>query len=306
MGLTKLTYGSFTWYDINDPTIHDIAGLRRALPRLSELNLEDALSNIERPKFDYEDDYMFVVLLFPLFDRKTRMTRGTEVDFFVGKDFVVTVHDGVLKPLLTTMNTCSEDMETRMKLLGGTSAHFFYVLLDRLVDYMFPLLYKIESNIRQIEENIFEEQRDVNLIQQIALARRDAIAVRRIIHQQLPILTQIEHRISTYVEGELEDYFGDLVDHAQKARDVIDEDFEVITALSNTADSLLTHRLNAVIRVLTVISVIMLPLSLVSGIFGMNVDLPLAERTEAFVIICAIMLAIIVGMLAFFRVRKWI
>ncbi len=306
MATQRFSYGNLRWYDIADPTIHDIAGLRRAFPQLSELNLEDAISNIERPKLDQEDTYLFIVLMFPLFDPKTRLTRSSEVDFFVGKDFVITIHDGVLKPLIRTAQNCAEESDLRSNLMGSSAAHFFYVLLDRMVDYMFPILYKVEGKIHEIEEQIFDPKSEKELIREIALVRRDAIALRRIIHHMLPILSQIDHRISNYVEGELEDYFGDLVDHAQKAKDMIDEEFEVISALSDTADRLLTHRLNSVIRILTVISVIMLPLTLVSGIFGMNVNLPIAEREHAFGIIVVLMLSITITMLVVFRIRHWI
>jgi len=306
MATQHFSYGNLRWYDITDPTIRDIAGLRDAFPQLSELNLEDALSNIERPKLDQEDNYLFIVLMFPLFDPKTHLTRSSEVDFFVGKDFVITVHDGVLKPLLRTAQNCSEESELRQNLMGSSAAHFFYVLLDRMVDYMFPILYKVESQTHSIEERIFDSKSEKELIREIALVRRDSIALRRIIHHMLPILSQIDHRISNYVEGELEDYFGDLVDHAQKAKDMIDEEFEVISALSDTADRLLTHRLNSVIRILTVISVIMLPLTLVSGVFGMNIALPIAGHEYAFAIIVLLMLTITITMLIAFRLRHWI
>lgn len=306
MATQRFTHGDHVWYDITDPTIHDIAGIRRTFPQISELNLEDALSIIERPKYDQEDDYLFIVLQFPLWDAATKLTRGSEVDFFVMKHAVITIHDGVLKPLRVLAEACSGNAELRAKLLGGSTVHFLYVALDRLTDYMFPILNKIGAQITRIEENIFEPQGEMQLIREISLVRRDAMANRRIIHHMLPIMQQIEHRIAKYVSGDLEDYFGDIVDHVQKAKDEIDEHVEVINALTDTADTLLTHRLNSVIRILTVISTIMLPLSIVVGAFGMNVSLPFENEPNAFMIISGIMIAISVTMLGYFRYRRWL
>ena len=305
MTTQRLASGALTWYNITDPTIHDIAGLRRAFPAFSELHLEDALSRIERPKRAVEESYVFLVLIFPLWDARTRMTRGSEVDVFITREAVVTVHDGVLKPLLRAALEAGDEAG-RTALLAGGAARLFHTLLDRLVDYIFPILRKIDSNIRNVEETIFERHKERDLIREISLLRRDAFAVRRILHQLLPVLHALDHHRSGIVSDGLDDYFDDLLDHARRAHDMIDEDVEVITALADTADTLLTHRLNSVIRILTVISTIMLPLSIVVGAFGMNVALPFESDPNAFAIIVLLMLAISVGMLAYFRTRNWL
>lgn len=295
------------WTNITDPTLHDVAALRRTYPNIHPLNLEDITSHIERPKIDFQDDYMFVVVQFPKWDPVTRLTRGSEIDFIVGRGRLITVHDGKLKPMVTLFQRASNDEDERHRLLGGTAIHAFYQIIDRLVDYIFPILSKIENNILSIEERIFDDVREEVLIRDIALVRRDSYALRRIIRQQIPIFEQIERRRQTTPhDEEMEEYFGDLVDHIQKARDMIDEDAEIITSLSDTADTLLTHRLNGVIRILTVISVIFFPLTLLTGVWGMNVDLPLQNRENAFIIISLIMAAIVGVMIFYFRKRNWL
>lgn len=307
MTTQRIASEKVVWTNITDPTLHDVAVLRRAYPNIHPLNLEDITSHIERPKIDFQDEYMFVVVQFPKWDPVTRLTRGSEIDFIVGRGQLITVHDGVLKPLLTLFQRVSNDEEERRRLLGSTAIHAFYQIIDRLVDYIFPILSKIENNIRSIEERIFDDVREEVLIRDIALVRRDTYALRRIIRQQIPIFEQIERRRQTTTQDEeMEEYFGDLVDHIQKARDMIDEDAEIITSLSDTADTLLTHRLNGVIRILTVISVIFFPLTLLTGIWGMNVDLPLQNRENAFIIISLIMAAIVGVMIFYFRKRNWL
>jgi magnesium transporter len=307
MATQKITSATVKWHDINDPTIHDVAELRRSFPNIHPLNLEDIVSFIERPKADFQDDYLFVVMQFPKWDAKTRLTRASEVDFIIGKGYVITVHDGDLKPILDSFNHARDSEHERGTLLGKSAGYTFYILVDRLVDYIFPILSKVEGNIRYIEEHIFDNVRSEELIREIALVRRDVLALRRIIRQQIPILEQIKYkRAMLHDHDDLEEHLDDMIDHLQKARDIIDEDAEIIAGLSDTADKLLTHRLNGVIRILTVISVIMLPLTLISSIYGMNIALPLADSAVAFEIVSATMIVIVIVMLLYFRKRRWI
>jgi len=307
MTTQRITGERITWVNITDPTIHDVAWLRRNYPFFHPLNLEDMISHIERPKVDDEGDYLFVVMHFPLWDAVTRLSRASEVDFFVGRNFIVTVHDGVLKPLNQLFKASDTHPEERQSLLGKSAGHAFYVMVDNLVDYIFPILYKVDSNIRTLEEGIFDEESGAGIIRDIALVRRDTIALRRIIRQQIPILESVERTKTPVIHEELDEYFGDLLDHIQRARDIIDEDAEIISGISETADRLISHRLNNVIRILTVFSVIMLPLTFISSVLGMNVKFPFDEQhPDSFVVISGVMLLISLVMLFYFRRRKWL
>lgn len=306
MAIYQLSSPRATWINIVNPTPRDIDSLHRAYPYIHPLNLEDLLSPMERPKIDDDDDYLFVVLQFPVWDSVKRLSRSREVDIIVGRGYVVTVHDGTLKPLVQLWRQCEENDEALHKLLGRGGSHAFYDILDKLVDYFFPMLRKVDANIRAIEESIFSgEARTV--IRDIALVRRDIIALRRIIRQQVPIIENLERKERPILQEDLDEYFGDILDHLYKARDIIDEDYEIIAGLSETADTLINNRVNEVIRILTVISVIMLPLTLISSIYGMNIStLPFAEHEHSFLIVNGIMLLIAVGMLAYFRIRRWL
>lgn len=305
MATRKLTHGRTTWIDIVKPTNQDINVLGNAYSYIHPLNLEDLLSPIERPKLDEDDNYLFVVLHFPQWEPKQRLSRPREVDLILGRGFVISIHDGSLSPLNVLYETCEQNALFREDLLGGGASHTFYVIIDRLVDYILPILRKVDNNIREIEEDIFEaDAREV--IKQITLVRRDVITLRRIIRQQVPIVEQLENTDHPILHEELEEYFGDIVDHMHRARDIIDENAEVIASLAETADTLASHRINEVMRILTVISVIMLPLTLVSSIYGMNVDLPLMRDPNAFIIIAVFMVAMAAMMLLYFRRRNWL
>lgn len=305
MTYQQLTGSRVTWINITNITPDDVEQIRRAFPYIHPLTLEDMLSPIERPKIDDDDDYIFVVAHFPLWDSVSRLTRASEVDFLVSRNYIITIHDGVLKPL-TQLAAAIEVNETeRQSLLGRSSSHAFYVMLDRLVDYIFPILRKVDANIRGIEEAIFSAEEDA-LIRDIALVRRDIIAQRRIIRHLVPILDNLERKERPIIHEDLDEYFGDILDHLQRARDIIDEDSEIMGGLAETADTLISHRINGVIRILTVFSVIMLPLTFLTGVYGMNIELPLAEHNAAFLIVVGLMITVVVVMLTYFRYRKWL
>ena len=305
MAIQKLSYGRVTWTDIVRPTPTDVEDLAREYPYIHPLNLEDLLSPIERPKIDEDEHYLFVVMHFPLWDASQRLTRAREVDIIVGRGYVITLHDGTLKPLVSLWESCASNEEALKNLLGRGMSHAFYVIIDRLVDYILPILRKVDANIRSIEEDIFiADTRRV--IQDIALVRRDIISLRRIIRQQIPVLELLEKTEHPILHEDLEEYFGDIVDHIYKARDIIDEDTEIIVSLAETADILASHRINEVMRILTVFSVIMLPLTLISSVYGMNINLPFDTHPYAFIIISGAMVAMAVGMLIYFRKRNWL
>ena len=173
------------------------------------------------------------------------------------------------------------------------------------MDYIFPILRKIDTSIRNIEENIFKTDTRIT-IQEISLGRRDIIALRRIIRQQVPIIEQLERVEHPIIHEDLEEYFGDIADHLYKARDIIDENYEIINSLADTADTLASHKINEVMRILTVISVIMLPLTLLSSLWGMNVPVPLQESGFGFIVISLLMVMVSILMLIYFRRRNWL
>ena len=299
------THGPTTWLDLVSPSPADVHALQRRFPYFHPLNLEDIRSPIERPKLDQAGDYLFLVMHFPRWDSRDELSRPSEVDFFVGRDYVITVHDGTLKPLVNMLQRCQADENARRDLLGRGANHALHMLIDQLVDYVFPILGKVDARVHAIEDALFESDAR-RVIQEIALLRRDIISLRRIIRAQIPIVQQLESVQHPILHDEMEEYFGDIADHLFKLRDIAEENYEIINSFAETADTLASYRINEVMRILTVISVIMLPLTLISSIYGMNIALPFADDHNAFLITAAIMLAIAGLMLVYFRRRNWL
>jgi magnesium transporter len=297
-------HNGLRWLDINPPTSASIDFLRDEFG-FHPLALEDVTSRVQRPKLDVYDDFLFLVMHFPVHHKVTRATSASEVDLFVGPDYVVTVHDGQLKALTRMFDAAEESSETRAILLGESSARLLYYVVDRLVEYCFPVIDKLAERVDVIQDTIFQ-QSGVRMVQEISLVRTDLIALRRIIKPQLGLVAQLEHRDLPLVGDDTEVYFGDVSDHLAKIWDVLEEERDVLEGLSATFDSLVTHRLNEVIKALTIISVVILPLTLITGLYGMNVPLPYEHSGHALVILLAVMLVTVGLMLGAFRMRKWL
>lgn len=292
------------WYDIQRPTPADLDYLRSEFG-VHPLLIDDIVSRSQRPKLDIYDDYLFIVMHFPVHLKQTRTTIASEVDIIIGPDYLVTTHDGNLKPLMRVFESAIESEETRAALMSQTTAHLLYYIIDRLVDYCFPVVGRLTDRIEDIEDAIFSRS-DLRLVQEISIVRRDLISMRRIIKPQLPVISQLEHRAIPLIHSDIDVYFGDIADHLAKLWDSLEDLKEVLEGLADTFNSLATHRLNAVIKTLTVISVLILPLTFITGLFGMNVLIPYESSAFALPVISGAMFLITLAMLAFFRRRGWI
>lgn len=304
--LEQVTWEGLKWIDIEKPTPKEIEYLSQNYP-FHPLDLDDCLSRIQRPKIDEYKDYRFIVLHFPIFSKEARVTIPSQVSIFIGKDYLVTLHSGDLKPLAKLFRDCQINEGARQENMKS-SGYLLYRVVDRLVDYCFPILYKIMSNIEKVEDDIFDAtQRQT--VEGISVLRRDIISYRRIIWPLRAVISTLERKTAHYTTEDMAVYWGDIVDHVDKIWDNLDECKEVIEGLEDTNDSLYSYRMNEVIRVLTIIATIMMPLTLVASIYGMNVGLPGAPgggSLATFVVILLIMLVAIGGMLYFFRRRRWI
>jgi len=304
MGVETIHHGRVTWSNIERPGLEDIQVLKRNFD-FHPLDLEDCLSKIERAKLDEYDDYLFIVMHFPIFDEGQRISRASEVDFFIGANYLVTVHEGILKPIYQLFDDCQHYEQTRAKHMGRGASRLLYDVIDVLVDYCFPILDKVDKNLQAIEEEMFTANMRY-IVQEISIVRRDIIALRRIIKPQIAIVANLERKDRPFIREDLDVYFSDIVDHLNKAWDILEDYREVIEGLSETSDSVSSYRINEVMRILTVISVIILPLSLISGLYGMNVFLPMAQHPLSFFAILGLMAVIAGGMLLYFKRRGWL
>jgi len=306
MSMNTVTENKVSWISIEDPTTEDIGHLRRYYP-FHPLDLEDCLSDIERPKVDEYDDYLFIVMHFPVYDPDQRVSRITELDVFIGSGYLITVHRGELKPLIDLFRECQRDERARVRHISKGAGQLLYGILDRTVDYIMRILARVGERIGEVEGRIFTEDMR-SIVEEISIIRRDVIALRRIIKPQIAVISNLERKDRSFIREGMEVYFGDILDGFSRAWDELEDHREIIESLSATSESITSYRINETIRALTVISVLLLPLSVIAGIYGMNVKLPFAaagQNPYAFYGILVLMVAIVAGLLLFFRWKKW-
>jgi magnesium transporter len=304
--VAELSAEGLTWIHLEtlDPeAVNDL----RARFGWHPLDVEDVLSKRQRPKIDdYADEgYLFGVLHFPAYDKTIQRLNAGELDFFLGPDYLVTIPNVQLLPVTRLFNRCQEDERLREQLFSKGSGRLLYEVLDDLFDYCFPILDKIAYKLDSIEDDI-EERRSEEIVNDISKAKQEIISYRKIIKPQRPALRLLERRIERFLPENLELYFDDLVDASERIWDLLDNYKEVVEALESTNESVISHRQNDVLRVLTIFSVILLPLTLISGIFGMNVLFPGEHTHTAFWIIVGLMVAVIMSMVAFFKYKRWL
>jgi magnesium transporter len=304
LNVETVKWGKITWINIEKPTSSDMEYLAKNY-LFNLFDLEDCLSRIERPKIDEYENYLFLVLHFPVFKKEARVTTSSQVSIFIGGDFLVTVHTGDLKTLAKLFDDCQMNERAREEHMARSSGYLLYRILDRLVDYCFPILNRVIANIEAAENRLFSEPaRDT--VQEISVLRRDVMSYRRIIRHQSAILKSLEVREYPFLREDLDVYFGDIGDHVGTIRETLEEYKEVVEGLNATSDSLFSHRTNEVIKMLTVLGTILLPLLVISGVYGMNVSLPFENSSLAFPFIILFTLCLSGGMLAYFRYRRWI
>jgi magnesium transporter len=294
------------WVNIERPTAIERAWLEEQFD-FHALDLEDVFSRNERPKIDEYEDYLFIVLHFPVFDRAAGRLGSGELDVFVGSDFIVTIPNQPLQPVEYLFERCRSKEELREQLFSRGSGYLLYRLVDDSFDYCFPMLRKIGNKLDALEEDIFSG-RSEEIVRDISNVKQEIINFRKVIRPERPVLRDLESVKGRYLAAELDQeiYFDDIVDAAERIWDMLENYKEVVEALAETNESVISHRVNDILRVLTAISVMVLPLTLIASIWGMNVRVPGEQSLPAFWIIIVTMVAMLAGMLSYFRHRNWL
>jgi magnesium transporter len=302
----ELAAAGLTWIHLDTPSLESAQELADRFG-WHPLDVEDVMSKRQRPKIDdYADEgYLFGVLHFPVYDRTIQRLNAAELDIFVGPDYLVTLPAVELLPVTRLFDRCGIDPEFRAGLFSKGSGRLLYEVLDDLFDYCFPILDKIGHKLDSLEDDVFEG-RSEEVVRDISNVKQEIISYRKIIKPERSTLRLLERHVERFLPEELELYFDDVVDAAERIWDILDNYKEVVEALEDTNESVIGHRQNDVLRILTVFSVVLLPLTLITGFFGMNVHFPGYETAAAFWVVFAGMVVSLVGMLAFFRYKRWL
>jgi magnesium transporter len=310
-GLETITNENLSWINIKKPTREKVMKLS-SFP-FHELNLEDCLSKIQIPKLDSYDDHVFVILNFPSIDREKGLPHATQLSIFAGYDYLVTVQQGGLQPLTEAFELCKIDSKYRESFMGNSAGYLMHSIIDLLVYDLLHILMKIQGNLDDIEDVVFDEQSAV--AKEISLLRREITTLRRLVFPMKRTILELSKEIQRLSEEDLTPYFDDVRDHIDKVIEVLDESKETIEIFKDTDFMLSTEKSNKILAILTILFTLSIPASIVAAFYGMNVNLPggietgqptfLGEYTS-FIILILIALIPLAVMIFWFKRQGWL
>ena len=307
---------NFEWIDVQNPDRSDIEELAEKY-NFNTLNIEDCMTRFELPKLDSYNDHFFVILHFPPLAQKIGISKNSQLSIFVGKNFIVTVHQGDLKPLVQLVDICKTNLvqQNKNKLLGKSSGLLLHEIIDVLVDDLLHTSRKIIANLDELEDRVFDETKPV--ARSIALLRREINRLRRIVNPLKKFVLEIAKNVKRFSEGEDDEltlYFDDVIDHIDKVIETLEESRETMEIYKDTDFVLSTEKTNKVLGMLTIIFTLAIPSTVIGTFYGMNIDLPgglgesltfLGPHTMFIFIILASLIPAMM-MFAYFKKLGWI
>jgi len=301
--IETIKIGTIRWHHLIAPKEEELNFLRENF-HFHPLDIEDCRSKInQRPKIDVYDDYYFMILHFPKFDNTNTFIKTKEIKIFWGDDFIITIGSSpwVVAELFEQAKAKlakKEDLE-----LSTTDA-LLYRILEKLMTETQDLIRLIGNHVEILNRDLFGKKAE-KMIERISVTRRNIILLNTIFKPQLPLFQRFESgKIEGYADN-MEIYWGNILDYYQKMWDMIEDYQELVEGLSQTFDSLQTNRTNEIMKMLTLISSIVLPLTFITGLYGMNVILPLQDYSAAFWLVIGLMGGLSFSMIYFFKRKHW-
>lgn len=265
-----ITNNGVVWLNMQKPTFADMSTLGQKYP-FQRLNLEDSLSKIQIPKIDRYADHIFIILHFPTPDKEKGFL-FSQLAVFMGADYLVTIHQGDLKPLDELFNMCKTDERQRQATMGKSSGFLLHKIIDTLVDGLLHILMKVVGNIDDIEDSVFDER--ISIPRQISLLRREITTLRRIVIPLRRTVVELSKEVQRFSKEDLALYFKDVQDHIEKVYEALEEAKETVEIYKDTDYMLSQEKTNKILAVLTIIFTLSIPATVIGAFYGMNVNLP--------------------------------
>ena len=316
--LSEIKFSNFSWVhsaSIEKKAVEEIG--RRF--KLHPDDLKEVLPPIQRPKLVERENYLFMILMYPFYNHETKLIEIAEIDFFISRDFIVTFNDGnKLEPIGNFVEACSGNKLLCEKILappkpgeGGIAsgpAGLLYELLDRLSNFCFPMLVHISNDIDAVEKRLFKDY-EKGVIYEILRIKTNIANFSKAIQGHKTTIDKLINKEASYLPTEqLKIYFNNLSDRKKEMWDMVDNLTNIINALHQTNESLISFRINEIIKTLTIISAIVLPLTLLTALFQINITggMPFLEKPYGFWAVAGLIAVGLVIMFGIFKKKKWL
>jgi len=306
MAIKIISQNNLRWINI-DRVDEEAMDYLKANFSFHHLDLEDLQSETETPKIDTYKNYLFVVLQIPHWQGSTKTIVPLEIDCFIGDGYLITIQQGRVREMKNFFYKCMKNRKTKREWMSHDSGFLFYNILEALFQNTRTTLNNIGRQISKVENNIFAGEQDNIVVKELAVHRRNVLAFRRTIDPQRYVIASLSHIRKPFLDEQMSIYFDNVVDYLNKLWAILDTYKDTVAGLHVTVESLINQRTNKVISALTVISVSLLPLTLLSGIYGMNIiGLPFAEDPRFVWIMFFVLAAIIIFIIVMMRRKKWL
>jgi magnesium transporter len=292
---------TFLWLDLQNPQQQDIELLHEEF-KFHPLAIEDATRHHERPKLEAFDSYYFMVFYTLSYNDARRQLASQAVGLFIGANYIVSVHEGEI----STIDETIKRWQAHTADFGHDAGALLYALLDAIVDDYFPVIDQLAERVEDMEEQIFERFKD-DALQEVFSLKRDLLGVRRVVAPERDVLNVLIRREVPIFERNTILYLQDVYDHIVRITDSIDTYRDLLSSALDAFLSVQSNRLNQIVKVLTIASIVLMSDALVAGIYGMNFEfMPELHWLYGYPYALGLMVVIAAGLILFFRWRKWL
>jgi magnesium transporter len=301
--IETIKLGTLRWSHLFRPTEEELTGLQNYY-HFHPLDIEDCKSPVNlRPKIDIYHDYHFLILHFPSLDIQQEFVEAKEIKVFWGKDFLITMGKShwLIKELFK-----QEQNETLngAKLEVGSSDALLYKILENVMEDTRKLVDLVDKSVDTCGKELFSHKPE-KTIEKISITRKNVILLNTILKPQMNLFNKLQSGAIKGFADNMEDYWGNIMDSYQRAWDIIEDDRELIIGYSKTFDSLQVNKTHEVMKIMTLLTAIFLPLIFIAILFGLIVKLPLKDYMQPSMLVAGGMVALSLVTVLYFKSRKW-
>lgn len=305
--ISKYTHKNLTWIDLEKPTQDEIISIMDDY-NINPIVANELLSPTLRAKVDLYDNFIYLILHFPTFNtphRKRNFEQEHEIDFVIGKDFIITTHYRTIDPLHEFLKSFEVNSILDKSDMGKHCGFIFFYIIRQLYKSLEEELDYITESLDSIEERIFAGE-EKKMVEELSVINRDLLNFKQATRPHKEVFATLEIVGKKFFGNDFDYNLNAVSGEYYKISNMLDANKETVADLRETNDSLLNTKTNEIMKILTIMAFITFPLSLFASIFGMNTSLPIVGHPNDFWIIIGIMAVATIGFFAFFKYKNWI
>jgi magnesium transporter len=293
----------FSWIDFTEPDADEVFFLKKL--KLHPLAIEEFTMPSARPKASLYGHCLYLTIHIPLFDKENRRTFPSELDIVITDKYLITGHDQDIFQLRDFFSKIQRSKRLQDAYMSKSPGFLLYYIIEALLESCFPKIDHINRHLDKIEEEIFRGN-EKDMVREISFVKRDILNFRRTLMPQKSVLESLARDNYPMINDDLRSYYQDLVGTNERVWNALENAKEVIESLEETNDALLSNKLNTTMKILTIFSAVMLPMTVISSVLSMSMNIPLSHSPHAFWIYVAGMLVISVITILVFKLKRWI